>query len=232
MLTSIVVELRKTPKVKRHFSHLALTDAEWEGTRVLWFSSKLFSPVEVEQIQKSKDWDVLSTKIKLPFLKVKPVYTIAITREDKIDAHLAREAEIDRLSKNRTGLLVFNTVERNYRVYAFAFTRGVLKDAKFRKANPKLGMHPKTLVYIGMTSKSREDRHRQHCYAPIDGSDDYGSKKMRRFGVQDFKKANLTHVLLNDHEMPVDNLSYGEALWTEQYYGEHLKSAQCGTWYN
>ena len=62
MLTSIVVKLRKINKVKRHFSHLNLTDAEWEGARIRWFSLKLFSPSEVEQIQKSKDWDLVSTR--------------------------------------------------------------------------------------------------------------------------------------------------------------------------
>jgi len=232
MYTSIVVELRKTNKVKRHFSHLNLTDAEWEGARILWFSLKLFSPTEVKQIQKSKDWDAMSPKSRLPFLKVKPDYTSSITREDTIDAHLAREAEIDRLSKNRTGLLVFNKVERNHCVYAFALQGEVTKDKKFREANPKLGLRPKTLVYIGMTSKSREERHHQHCYPPTDGSDDIGSRIMRRFGLRDFNKANLTRVLLNHPEMPVDKLSLGDALWTEQYYGEHLKSAQCGTWYN
>ena len=232
MYTSIVVELRKTNKIKRHFSHLNLTDAEWEGARILWFSLKLFSPTEVKQIQKSKDWDAMSTKSRLPFLKVKPDYTSSITREDAIDAHLAREAEIERLSKNRTGLLAYDPVERNHCVYAFALQGEVMKDKKFLKANPKLGLRPKTLVYIGMTSKSREDRHHEHCYPPTNGGKDNCSKKMRRFGVRDFKKANLTRVLLNDSKMPVDNLSRGEALWTEQYYGEHLKSAQCGTWYN
>ena len=174
----------------------------------------------------------MSTKSRLPFLKVKPDYTSSITREDTIDAHLAREAEIDRLSKNRTGLLAYDPVERNHCVYAFALQGEVMKDKKFLKANPKLGLRPKTLVYIGMTSKSREDRHHEHCYPPTNGGKDNCSKKMRRFGVRDFKKANLTRVLLNDSKMPVDNLSRGEALWTEQYYGEHLKSAQCGTWYN
>jgi hypothetical protein len=233
MYTSIVVELRKTNKVKRHFSHLNLTDAEWEGARILWFSLKLFSPTEVEQIQKSKDWDLVSTKRGRPtFLKVKPGHTISITRDDKIEAHLAREAEIIRLSRNRTGLLVYNKVERNHCVYAFALQGEVTKDKKFREANSKLGLRPKTLVYIGMTSKSREERHHEHCYPPTDGSDDKGSRIMRRFGLRDFNKANLTQVLLKDPEMLVDNLSLGDALWTEQYYGERLKSAQCGTWYN
>jgi|GEM_PF-1216841 len=51
MYTSIVVELRKTNKVKRHFSHLNLTDAEWEGARILWFSLKLFSPTYADDLQ-------------------------------------------------------------------------------------------------------------------------------------------------------------------------------------
>ena len=68
-----------------------MTDAEWEGARILWFSLKLFSPAEVEQIQKSKDWDLVSRRRgRPPFLKVKPSHTISIIREDKIEAHLAR----------------------------------------------------------------------------------------------------------------------------------------------
>ena len=121
---------------------------------------------------------------------------------------------------------MYNKVERNHCVYAFALQGEVTKDKKFREANSKLGLRPKTLVYIGMTSKSREERHHEHCYPPTDGSDDKGSRIMRRFGLRDFNKANLTQVLLNHPEMPVDNLSLGDALWTEQFYGEHLKSAQ------
>ena len=232
MVTSIVVELRKTPKVKRHFSHLKLTDAEWEGARVLWFSPKVYDLTKVEGLHKSKDWNVLSKNKGSSFLKVKPDYSSSIARPDEIDAYFAREAEIIRLSKNRTGLLVYNEVLRNYRVYAFRFNQDITGSASFVKKNPKLKSRPRTLVYIGMTSKTLEERHHQHCYAPAEGSKDLGASKMRHFGERDFAKANLTKALLNDPKVPIDNLTNAEARWAERHYGEHLKSSSCGTWYN
>lgn len=234
MLTSIVVELRKTPKVKRHFNYLKLTNEEWEGARVLWFSPKVYDVKTVEELQRSKDWNVLSKKNnRPPYLKVKPDYSSSIARPDEIDAYFAREAEITRLSKNRTGLLVFNKVMRNYRVYAFRFNHDIITaSASFVKKNPKLKSRPRTLVYIGMTSKTLEERHHQHCYPRAEGSKKLAAPKMRDFGVSDFAKANMTKALLNDPKVPVDNLTYAEARWAERHYGEHLKSSSCGTWYN
>ena len=231
MFTSIVVELRKTTKVKRHFNHLKLTNEEWEGARVLWFSPKVYDLTKVEGLHKSKDWNVLSKKKgRPPYLKVKPDYSSSIARPDEIDAYVAREAEITRLSKNRTGLLVYNEVLRNYRVYAFRFNQDITASASFVKKNPKLKSRPRTLVYIGMTSKTLEERHHQHCYPPAEGSK--GASKMRDFGVRDFSKADMTQALLNDPKVPVDNLTNAEARWAERHYGEHLKSSTCGTWYN
>ena len=138
MVTSIVVELRKTPKVKRHFGHLKLTNEEWDGARVLWFSPKVYDLTMVEKLYKSKDWNELSTKKgRLPYLKVKPDYSSSIARPDEIDAYFAREAEITRLSKNRTGLLVYNEVARNYRVYAFSLNQDITGSASFIKKKPK-----------------------------------------------------------------------------------------------
>ena len=233
MFTSIVVELRKTSKVKRHFNYLKLTNEEWEGARVLWFSPKVYDLTEVEKLRKSKDWNVLSKKKgRLPYLKVKPDYSSSIARPDEIDAYVAREAEITRLSKNRTGLLVYNEVLRNYRVYAFRFNHDITGSASFVKKNPKLKSRPRTLVYIGMTSKTLEERHHQHCYPRAEGSKKIAASKMRDFGVRDFTKANMTQALLNDPKVPVDNLTNAEARWAERHYGEHLKSSSCGTWYN
>ena len=233
MFTSIVVELRKTTKVKRHFNHLKLTNEEWEGARVLWFSPKVYDLTTVEELRKSKDWNELSKKNnRPPYLKVKPDYSSSIARPDEIDAYFAREAEITRLSKNRTGLLVFNMVMRNYRVYAFRFNQDITASASFVKKNPKLKSRPRTLVYIGMTSKTLEERHHQHCHPRAEGSKKIAASKMRDFGVRDFTKANMTQALLNDPKVPVDNLTNAEARWAERHYGEHLKSSTCGTWYN
>ena len=32
--------------------------------------------------------------------------------------------------------------------------------------------------------------------------------------------------------IPHENLTFGEALNTERYYGDNLKSKSCGTWWN
>ena len=233
MFTSIVVELRKTPKVKRHFSHLKLTNEEWDEARVLWFSPMVYDLTNVDKLHKSKDWNELSKKKgRPPYLKVKPEYSSSIARPDEIDAYVAREAEITLLSNNRTGLLVYNEVLRNYRVYAFRFNQDITASASFVKKNPKLKSRPRTLVYIGMTSKTLEERHHQHCHPRAEGSKKVAAPKMRDFGVRDFSKADMTQALLNDPKVPVDNLSYAEARWAERHYGEHLKSSSCGTWYN
>jgi hypothetical protein len=232
-LAALVIELYKTSRVKRRFSALGLSPQEWASTKVLWFSSKLYSLAEINEVHKSKDWSRVSLKESCrPFSKVRPAHSELIAREDPIEAHLAREAEIVRLSANKSGLIVFNTVRRDHRVYALKLHPEVLQSKKFLERNPLLAKLPTTLVYIGQTSKTREERHDQHCFAPKTGSRDLGSNIVRRFGERDFFKANLTDMLLNNPEVPIDNLTKGQALWAEQYYGEHLKSRLVGTWYN
>jgi hypothetical protein len=232
-MAALVIELTKTSKVKRRFSALGLSSQEWTTTKVLWFSSKLYTIDEINEIHQSKDWNRVSHKEnRQPFSKVRPAHSELIACEDTIEAHLAREAEITRLTVSKSGLIVFITVRRDHRVYALKLHSEVLQLKKFLERNPILGKRPSTLVYIGQTSKTREERHDQHCFAPEKNSRDLGSTIVRRFGERDFTKANLTAVLLNDPEVPVDNLTKGEALWAEQYYGEHLKSRTFGTWYN
>lgn len=232
-IAALVMELSKTSKVKRRFSSLGLSPQEWASTKVLWFSSKLYTIDEIHEIHESKDWNRVSQKEnRQPFSRVRPAHSELIAREDPIEAHLVREAEITRLAANKSGLIVFNTVRRDHRVYALKLHPEVLQLKKFLERNPLLSKRPATLVYIGQTSKTREERHDQHCFAPDKDSRDLGSSIVRRFGERDFTKANLTDTLLNDPEVPVDHLTKGEALWAEQYYGEHLKSRSVGTWYN
>jgi hypothetical protein len=232
-MAALVIELSKTSKVKRRFSGLGLSPEGWASTKVLWFSSKLYSIDEINEIHQSKDWNRVSQKeSRQPFNKVRPAHSELIAREDPIEAHLAREAEIVRISANKSGIIVFNTVRREHKVYALKLKPEVLQSKKFLERNPLLAKRPTTLVYIGQTSKTREERHDQHCFAPDKGSRDLGSSLVRRFGERDFAKANLTDMLLSVPEVPVDNLTKGEALWAEQYYGEHLKSRSVGTWYN
>ena len=56
-MAALVIELSKTSKVKRRFSALGLNPKEWVSTKVLWFSSKLYSLDEINEIHQSKDWN-------------------------------------------------------------------------------------------------------------------------------------------------------------------------------
>jgi hypothetical protein len=61
-MAALVIELSKTSKVKRRFSGLGLSPEEWASTKVLWFSSKLYSQAENTEIYQSKDWNRVSQK--------------------------------------------------------------------------------------------------------------------------------------------------------------------------
>jgi len=49
-MAALVIELSKTSKVKRRFSALGLSPREWASTKVLWFSSKLYSLAKMIQV--------------------------------------------------------------------------------------------------------------------------------------------------------------------------------------
>ena len=49
-MAALVIELSKTSKVKRRFSALGLSPQEWASTKVLWFSSKLYSLAKMIQV--------------------------------------------------------------------------------------------------------------------------------------------------------------------------------------
>jgi hypothetical protein len=232
-MAAIVIELEKTSKVERYFKSSGISPMDWLDAKVLWFSTKLYSLEEIYEIHKSKDWNRVSKKkSRQPFKKVRVAHSGLTARNNKIEANLAREAEIKRLSANKSGIITPTEVKSNHRVYALKLHPEVLKSKRFLERNKQLSKRPTTLVYIGETSKTREERHRQHCFAPEDGSRDLKSPIVRRFGERDFVKANLTDMLLNDLRFPVENLTKGEALRAEQHYGEHLKSRSVGTWYN
>ena len=38
--------------------------------------------------------------------------------------------------------------------------------------------------------------------------------------------------LFRNRQYPYEKLTFGEALNTERYYGDNLKSKSCGTWWN
>jgi hypothetical protein len=82
-LAALVIELSKTSKVKRRFSALGLSPKEWASTKVLWFSSKLYSLDEINEIHQSKDWNRVSQKdSRQPCNKVRPAHSQLIARED------------------------------------------------------------------------------------------------------------------------------------------------------
>jgi hypothetical protein len=76
-MAALVIELSKTSKVKRRFSALGLSPREWASTKVLWFSSKLYSLDEINDIHQSKDWNRVSQKdSRQPFNKVRMSTTV------------------------------------------------------------------------------------------------------------------------------------------------------------
>ena len=159
-----------------------------------------------------------------------PNYTDRLRCDNKIDAVLAREAEVHRLLGKQSGSVTIQKLERNHSVYAFRLDIDVVGEKKFNEANPELEQLEE-LVYVGMTSKSREERYTQHMNAPENGRD-LGAKFMRKYGVKSFSEADATEDLFQNRQYPHDKLTYGEALNTERYYGENLKSKSCGTWWN
>ena len=94
-----------------------------------------------------------------------PNYTDRLRCDNKIDAVLAREAEVHRLLGKQSGSVTIQKLERNHSVYAFRLDIDVVGEKKFNEANPELEQLEE-LVYVGMTSKSREERYTQHMNAP------------------------------------------------------------------
>jgi hypothetical protein len=143
---------------------------------------------------------------------------------------LAREAEVHSLLGKQKGSVTIQKLERSHCVYAFRLDIDVVGEKKFNEANPELEQLEE-LVYVGMTSKSREERYTQHMNAPENGRD-LGAKFMRKYGVKSFSEADATEELFRNRQYPHEKLTFGEALNTERYYGENLKSQSCGTWWN
>ena len=95
-MAAIVIELEKTSKVERYFKSFGISPNDWLDAKVLWFSIKLYSLEEIYEIHKSKDWNRVSKKkSRQPFKKVRVAHSGLIARDNKIEANLAREAEIN-----------------------------------------------------------------------------------------------------------------------------------------
>src|SRR5210317_1631368 len=127
-----------------------------------------------------------------------PNYTDRLMCDNKIDAVLAREAEVHRLLGKQSGSVTIQKLERNHCVYAFRLIEGVINESKFREANPDL-KEVNELVYVGMTSKSREERFAQHINAPEDGRD-LGARYLRKYGYDSFENADATVELFQNRQ--------------------------------
>ena len=236
----VVTRMRKTQKIREALKQKGLTDNQIRYAKVWRFSNRVYTEEQLERFKSQsqlpkddRDYDLLFEERGISKSSMKyyaPNYTERLMCDNKIDAVLAREAEVHRLLGKQSGSVTIQKLERNHRVYAFRLTNEVLEERKFCEANPQLDQFD-DLVYVGMTSKTREERFAQHLNAPEDGRD-LGARFMRKYGYDSFEEADVTIQLFQNRQYPHDKLTYGEALNTERYYGENLKSVSCGTWWN
>jgi len=235
-----VTRMRKTKKIREALKLKGLSDKQVKYAKVWRFSNKVYIEKQLEGFKAQaklpkddRDYKLLFEEYGISKSSMKyyaPNYTDRLMCDNKIDAVLAREAEVHRLLGKQSGSVTIQKLERNHCVYAFRLSEGIMNEPKFREANPDLKKVDE-LVYIGMTSKTRKERYAQHIEAPEDGRD-LGARFMRKYGCDSFVNADATIELFKNRQYPHDKLTYGEALNTERYYGENLKSSSCGTWWN
>lgn len=235
-----VTRMRKTSNIKQALRLKGLSDSQIKFSKVWRFSNRVYTEDQLKKFslqqdleKDDRDYELLFEENGISEYSMKfyaSKYTESLMCDNKIDAVLAREAEVHRLLGKQSGSVTIQKLERNHRVYAFRMLEEVMGEGKFRDANPELERF-EDLIYVGMTSKSREERHFQHINAPEDGRD-LGAKYMRKYGVSPYAEADATLELFTNPQYPHDKLTYGEALNTERYYGDSLKSDICGTWWN
>jgi len=235
-----VTRMRKTKAIRNALKLKGLTDEQIKYAKVWRFSNRVYTEEQLEgfkfqsQLPKDKrDYELLFQERGLSKSSTKyyaPNYTARLMCDNKIDAVLAREAEVHRLLGKQSGSVTIQKLERNHSVYAFRLSEDVVGERKFREANPNLEQLD-DLVYIGMTSKERQVRYAQHMNAPEAGRD-LGAKFMRKYGLDCYEEADATGELFRNRQYPHEKLTFGEALNTERYYGDNLKSKSCGTWWN
>lgn len=149
----------------------------------------------------------------------------------KCEAYKAREREILKIqSGSSKKLYCSQKIDSNHSVYALLLKSEVLNERKFIKANPQLKGNDINCLYIGSTSKSRQDRFNEHLGEAEVSKVDRGQKSIvRPYVYKTFSEANVSYKFLTGKK--IDNLSQAEALCTEEYFGESLKSPNLGTYY-
>ena len=235
-----VTRMRKTKSIKDALKLKGLSDEQIKYAKVWRFSNRVYTKEQLDSFKSQnelpkddRDFDLLFEEKGISEHSMKfyaPNYTERLMCENKIDAVLAREAEVHSLLGKQKGSVTIQKLERSHCVYAFRLDIDVVGEKKFNEANPELEQLEE-LVYVGMTSKSREERYVQHIKAPEEGKD-LGARFMRKYGYDSYEEADATEDLFQNRQYPHDKLTYGEALNTERYYGENLKSKSCGTWWN
>lgn len=235
-----VTRMRKTKSIKDALKLKGLSDEQIKYAKVWRFSNRVYTKEQLDSFKSQnelpkddRDFDLLFEEKGISEHSMKfyaPNYTERLMCENKIDAVLAREAEVHSLLGKQKGSVTIQKLERSHCVYAFRLDIDVVGEKKFNEANPELEQLEE-LVYVGMTSKRREERYTQHMNAPENGRD-LGAKFMRKYGVKSFSEADATEELFRNRQYPHEKLTFGEALNTERYYGENLKSKSCGTWWN
>lgn len=110
-----------------------------------------------------------------------------------------------------------------YRVYVIELSKDVFtKDTKFRKANPQYNGVQQCL-YVGMTSKTPEERFQQH-------KSGYRNKKGHKISSNIVQKYGLyLRPSLYNH---IESMSKAEALEMEEKLALELRRKRHAVWFN
>ena len=102
-----------------------------------------------------------------------------------------------------------------HNIYVIELSQEVLKNRKFKEANPDY-IPSKPLAYVGMTSRTPEERFEQHKTG-------YKSARLvRKFGVR----------LKPRHYTALNPMTYNEAVKMEKLKTKQLRKRGWGVWSN
>ncbi len=94
------------------------------------------------------------------------------------------------------------------RVYAIQLNDEIKENESFLQHNPNIVIN-KPAFYIGQTSKTREERYREHKNGIR------SNRFARHFGIEPYEAADKTYELAKLFDVPVDDLRHYQALYYE-----------------
>ena len=228
--SALCFNMKITSNLKKELLNVGLTDEEIKNKKVIKFT-KVYKPKEVEEIIRRNKTDLFNG-IRLISPKnskgLRKTLLPELQSDNYIEANLLREAQILKYSSLSARVITLNSLQTEHQVYAFRLSEDVWTNKKFKKGNPNY-KKGKPLIYVGLTGKNINERFEEHTN-PNCPTYKKGAKIMKKYGVKDFFKADSRDVL-NNEEIKITNLTYGEALQNEKLYGEWLRRQGFGVWW-